>query len=473
MSVASKRQWVKVEPKLNGGNVVVAGTAEARWGNVASRTPGAAPDQAKLLETRKGERRQSAAAARAKASATHHIALKPGDELFLEAVREAQHVEARPAVHGAIWLMVLGVAAIIAWAATTKVEQITHADARVVPDGHEQIIASLEGGILREMLVREGGKVTAGQPLLRLDPTRFEAQQNEGKARRLALMGTIARLRAEADGKPLNFPPEVASDPRTVRAETEAYAARRRLLNEAVQANQQSIGMVMHELDMAVRMSAQGLMSDVEVMRLRRQINDMRQQSLERQNRFRQEASTELLRAQSDLNQLDQQQVERDDVVRRTLLTSPVDGLVKNIRINTLGGIVSPGAPILEIVPKGTRLLIEAKVKPADIGFVHVGQMATTKLSAYDFNVYGGLRGKVESISPDALGDVDRPGGGPDNTYYRARVSIDSNGLMAHGEPLSVIPGMTASVEINTGERTVLEFILRPLLKAREAFRER
>jgi acetyl/propionyl-CoA carboxylase alpha subunit len=179
MSLADKRQWVKLEPQLGSSSVMVAGTPEARWGNVASRGPGTANEPAaKPLDTRKSERRKGSR--RSLAGQAHHVPLKPGDERFLEAVREAQHVEARPAVHGAIWLMVLGVAAIIAWAATTKVEQITHADARVVPDGHEQTIASLEGGILREMLVREGAKVTAGQPLLRLDPTRFEAQQNEG-----------------------------------------------------------------------------------------------------------------------------------------------------------------------------------------------------------------------------------------------------------------------------------------------------
>jgi adhesin transport system membrane fusion protein len=460
MSRPDKRSWHKVEPALAGDNIPVVTDRVAMPTPLRVRTT---PDRRARTPWWKPSK---ASAPKARA-----IALKPGDERFLQAVQEAQHVEARPATHAAIWLMLATVVAAITWAATTKVEQITHADARVVPDGHEQVIASLEGGILRELLVREGAKVVVGQPLLRLDPTRFEAQQNEGKVRRLSLLGSIARLRAESDGRALAFPPEVLADPRVVHAETEAYAARRRLLNEAVSANQQSINMVAHELDMAQRMSAQGLMSDVEVMRLKRQINDMRQQSLERQNRFRQDASTELLKAQSDLTQLEQQQVERDDIVRRTLLTSPVDGLVKNIRINTVGGIVGPGAPVMEIVPKGTRLLMEAKVKPADIGFVRVGQVATTKLSAYDFNVYGGLTGKVEALSPDALGDPDRPGS--DATWYRALISIDASGLMAKGEPLPVIPGMTAAVEINTGERTVLEFILRPLLKAREAFRER
>jgi membrane fusion protein, adhesin transport system len=396
------------------------------------------------------------------------------DEIrFLDSVRAAQVVQARPGVNGAIYLMLIAVAGALFWAATTRVEEITRTEARVVPDGHEQVIASLEGGILRELLVREGAQVSAGQPLVKLDPTRFEAQQNEGQARRIALQATIARLRAEADGRALAFPPEVADDTHVVQSETEAYQARRRLINEAVGANQHSIALVQRELDVAERMSLRGLMSDVEVMRLKRQINDMRQQSLERQNRFRQDASTELLKVRAELSQLDEQMIARDDVVKRTVLNSPVRGLVKNIRMNTLGGVIAPGAPILEIVPLGPRLLVEAKVKPADIGFVRVGQTATVKLSSYEFNTYGGLTGQVESISPDALGDPDKPGGGPDATWFRALVRIDTSNLVAQGQALPVIPGMTGSVEINTGQRSVLDFILRPLLKAREAFRER
>ncbi|MFD2451525.1 HlyD family type I secretion periplasmic adaptor subunit [Ideonella paludis] len=289
----------------------------------------------------------------------------------------------------------------------------------------------------------------------------------------LSLKATLARLRAEADGRALSFPADVAREAKLVAAETDAYTARRRLLAEAIGANQTSIALVQRELNVAQHMSERGLMSDVEVMRLKRQINDMRQQSLERANRFRQEASTELLKVQAELAQLEEQMVAREDVVKRTVLNSPVDGLVKNIRANTLGGVVGPGAPIMEIVPKTARLLVEAKVKPADIGFVRVGQTATMKLSAYEFNLYGGLTGTVESISPDALGEPDKPGGGPDATWFRALVSIDTSTLRAQGKELPVIPGMTGTVEINTGQRSVLDFVLRPLLKAKEAFRER
>jgi len=378
-----------------------------------------------------------------------------------------------PAARIALALMLVLVLSAVSWAALTRVEQITRTEARVVPNGREQVIASLEGGILRELMVREGDTVHTGQPLLRLDPTRFEAQQNEGQAKRLALLATLARLQAEANGQGLAFPPELAGQTALRATETEAWQARRKLLNEAVSANSNGIALVQRELDMADAMARKGLMSEVEVMRLRRQIIDLRQQSLERQNRFRQEASTELLRVKSELAQLDGQMVARDDAVRRTVITSPVDGLVKNIRANTLGGVVNPGAPIMEIVPQGAQLRIEARIKPADIGFVRVGQTAVVKLSAYEYNLYGGLSGQIESISPDALGDADKPVGSAESTWFKALITIDQSTLVAQGKRLPVIPGMTGSVEINTGDRTVLDFILRPLLKAREAFRER
>jgi len=321
--------------------------------------------------------------------------------------------------------------------------------------------------------VRDGDQVQRGQPLARLDPTRVESQQNEGEAKRLALLATQARLRAEAGGRALVFPAELEKHPELRAIEQEAYADRRRVLDQASASSQRSIALVQRELEMSDAMARKGLLSTVEVMRLRRQIGEMQQQADERRGRFRQEASTQLLQVQSELAQLAQQQVARDDAVRRTELVSPVDGVVKNIRTRTPGGVVAAGAPVLEIVPVGQRLLVEARLKPGEIGFVHVGQKAEIKLAAYDYNLYGGLEGTVESISADALGDGERNNGGPDATWFRALVRVERSTLKGPDGALEVQPGMTGSVEINTGERTVLSFVLRPLLKAREAFRER
>jgi adhesin transport system membrane fusion protein len=169
---------------------------------------------------------------------------------------------------------------------------------------------------------------------------------------------------------------------------------------------------------------------------------------------------------------IDEQIAGRADVLRRTVLTSPVHGLVKNIRASTVGGVIQPGAAIMEIVPIGQRVLIEARIKPSDIGFIRVGQTAEVRLSAYDYATYGALKAKIDYISPDALGDPERSTAGNETTYYRALLYADRNELRAKGEPLPVLPGMNGSVEVRTGERSVLGYLLRPMLKSKEAFTE-
>lgn len=398
--------------------------------------------------------------------------IERGDAAFMSSVNAAHVVERLPVVSWSLYLMAGVVLAALLWAAVAQVEVITRADARVIPEAREQVIASLEGGLLRELLVHEGQAVEQGQELARLDPTRFEAQQEEGQAKRLSMKGTIARLQAEAGGGVLRFPADVMANAAIVQAETEAYHARKRALDDSVGANARSIELVNRELQVADAMASKGLLSDVEVMRLRRQVNDLRLQNQDRVNRFRQDASTELLRLRSELAQLEEQQVVREDQLKRTVLRSPVRGLVKNIRVRTVGGVVAGGAPIMEIVPLGPRVLVEARVKPADIGFVRVGQGVEVKLSAYEYNIYGGVKGTVEYVSPDALGDAEHASGA-DPTYYRVLIRADSSSLRAHGEALPLVPGMTGSVEINTHQRNVLSFILTPMLKSREAFRER
>ena len=408
------------------------------------------------------------------ALAVPHTGGRPrrGDDAFMTGVRAAQITEASPHISLILYLMAAVVASAIAWAALSRVDEVTKADARVVPEGHEQVIASLEGGILHELYVHEGEQVAAGQDLAELDPTRFKAQQAEGETKRIALKAQIARLSAESTGRPLVFPDEVLAARQVADSEQDSYAARRHALEDAVSSNQRGIEMLRRELVMSEAMSAKGLLSEVEVLHLRRQINDMALQSSDRVNRFRQDAASELSKLQTDLAQLVEQQAGRQDVLTRTVIKSPVHGLVKNIRSNTLGGVVGPGAPIMEIVPLGEHTLIEARVKPGEIGFLQVGQLAKIKLTAYDSTIYGALDGRIDSISPDALGDPDR-GGTTDPTYYRVMLRVDANTLHEKGKSLPVLPGMTGSAEVRIGERSVLNFLLRPMLKSKEAFRER
>jgi adhesin transport system membrane fusion protein len=281
----------------------------------------------------------------------------------------------------------------------------------------------------------------------------------------------MPRAQAEANGTALQFPREVLPCRAVVQGETDSYKARERLLAEALEVNRRNLELLQRELAVADSMSAKGLMSEVEVMRLRRQANDLQQAAQERISRFRQDASAELVRLRNELALLDDQQVVRDDALRRTTLTSPVRGIVKAVRNNTVGGVLTPGAPLMDIVPISDTVLVELRIKPADIGFVKSGQRVVVKLSSYEYTIYGGLQGEVGVIGPDAMGDAER--GTPDATWYRALVRADASQLASNGKALPVRPGMQGMGEIRTGERTVLSFLLRPMLRTQEAFRER
>jgi adhesin transport system membrane fusion protein len=398
------------------------------------------------------------------------MSVAQGDREFLSSLAAAQVDEPLPRVTWVLYLLLVVLVTAVVWAGLTKVDQLSRSDGVIVPDGREQVIASAEVGILRELLVREGDRVEKDQVLARLDPTRVEAQQNEGQVKRLASKATVARLIAEANSTPLKFPAELNAVPAIVEAETSAFNARQRLLSEAVESIARSIVMLSRELKVAQDMAAKGLMSNVEVMHLSRQVNELQQQRNERISRFRQEASSELVRLQNELAMQDEQMVVREDALKRTVLTSPVRGLVKNIRANTLGGVITTGSPIMEIVPLTDEVLIETRIKPAEIGFISVGMPAKIKLLGFDYNIFGGIEGRVEYISPDALGEADKTGGG---RYYRALIRSESSNLRYKGEDVPIIPGMSTTVEIKTGERTVLSFLLRPVLKTREAMSER
>jgi membrane fusion protein, adhesin transport system len=399
--------------------------------------------------------------------------LRRGDIALLDPLRAAQVVEEARAATWALYLLLAVVVAAVVWAWTSQVDIIARADARVVPDGKEQLIASLEGGILRELRVREGEQVSVGSDLALLDPTRFEVQQAEGNTKRVALMGTLARLQAESTGQPLRFPPEVQAVRAVVEGETESFRARQTALQEAVALQRRSMELLRGELNVAEAMAGKGLMSEVEVMRVRRQLNELSLMVQDRLNRFRQDASAEFVKVRNELTLVQEQMVVRDDQLARTVLKSPVNGIVKRIMNHTTGGVISPGAPLMEIVPVGPQVLVEARVRPADIGFVKVGQEVKVKLSAYEFTIYGGLTGTVMSISPDVLVDGDKR----DGSYYRALVRADASTLRSPGapgeKPLQVLPGMMGTAEIRTGQRSVLAFVLRPMLKTSEAFRER
>ncbi len=399
--------------------------------------------------------------------------------------------EERRASRQLLWLTGVTLVVFLAWAAFFDLEEITRGQGRVIPASREQVVQSLDSGILREMKVHEGQMVEAGEVLLLLDDSRAGPVFREATEKTMALSAQVARLRAEAYASPLVFPKEVRSDALLVQREQQAYDARKRALDEQIAALQISLkalqasqAATQRELDMTTPLVKQGVISEVEALRLQRQLSDLNRQQadlqgqmVERRNRYLTDANAELVRLDSELSQTRENALARKDSLKRTVVRSPMKGVVKNIQVTTLGGVVQTGQSIMEIVPTQDEMLVEAYVKPAEVAFLKVGQPVTVKLTAYDFNKYGALDGVLEHLSPDTLKDERnrRQGSLPEleEGYYRILVRIRPGEQVRNGMKLEPLPGMTAMVEIRTGSKTVLEYLFRPLQSVSQALRER
>ncbi|MEN3978054.1 HlyD family type I secretion periplasmic adaptor subunit [Acinetobacter sp. CWB-B33] len=369
-----------------------------------------------------------------------------------------------------IWIICLGLVIILVWAWLFKLEEVSTGTGKVVPSSKEQIIQSLDGGILTTLNVKEGQIVEQGQVLAQLDPTRFESNVGETESLLMASKATAARLRAEVSGTPISFPAEVAKESKLVNEETALYQSRRANLEESLSGLKQALFLVEQELSMTQPLVAKGAASEVEVLRLKRQANELRNQMNDVQNQYYVKAREELAKANTDIET--QQQVVRGktDTLSRTVFKSPVRGVVKEIDVMTLGGVVPQNGKLMTIVPLDEQLLVEARISPRDIAFIHPEQEALVKITAYDYSIYGGLKGKVTIISPDTLRDEVKQ----DQFYYRAYIRTDSDKLVNKtGKNFAITPGMVATVDIRTGEKTVLDYLIKPFNKAKEALRER
>jgi adhesin transport system membrane fusion protein len=399
--------------------------------------------------------------------------LKGSDLEYMQDVREALMAQATPGSSAILYVMVLLTAIAITWASISRVDEVTQAEARVIPSSREQVVNSLEGGVLAELLVSEGDTVEKGQPIIRLEPVRFESQYQEGVSRQLNLKAAKARARAEAFGLPLNFPPEVARNKQLIFNETQTYQARKKTLEESITALRKSQTLIANEIQISEKLAAEGLFSLVELSRLRRQENDLHQQIAERLNKFRADANAELVRIDGELSQLAPNLTARLDIFERTTLRAPVNGVVKNIRITTLGAAVPPSAPILDIVPVDAKLLFEARLDPKDVSHVQPGLPVAIKLAAYDTAIYGELTGHVVLVSPDTFREDARAAENAQGGYYRVMIESAIDQLNPKQKNMQIIPGMTAITQIKTGDKTIMQYLTKPLSKAKEAFRER
>ena len=430
----------------------------------------------------------------------------------LPEVNKALIEDAPRVVRLTIWAIIAFFVFLMLWANFAVIDEVTKGDGKAIPSSKIQKIQNLEGGIISELFVKEGQIVDAGAPLLRLDDTRFASNVGETEADRLSMVLRVERLSAEVDDRPLNFPEDVLKAvPGQAKSEESLYISRRQQLHDEIGGLQeqliqrqqelreftskqaqyrQQLGFQRQEISMSEPLVAQGAVSPVEVLRLRRAeaetrgqldattlaipraesaIKEVQRKIDETRGKFRSEALTQLNEARTDLNKAQATGKALEDRVSRTLVTSPVRGIVNKLLVNTIGGVIQPGSDLVEIVPLDDTLLVEAKIRPQDIAFLHPGQEATVKFTAYDYTIYGGLKAKLEQIGADTITDDDKK-----TTYYIIKLRTDRSHLGTDEKPLLIIPGMVASVDIITGKKTILSYLLKPIIRARaEALHER
>lgn len=357
------------------------------------------------------------------------------------------------------------------WASTALVDEVTRAPGTVITSSRLQTVQAVDGGIIAKIAVQEGQTVEKGQLLVQLDTGRSAAGAGESAARVASLNVTIARAKAEIEGKQPSFPSGNAYAD-IVAAQRTQYTRRLQGLNEEIAVLEKSQALAESELALNRPLVKDGIVSQAEIIRLERQVNEVRSQIAVRRNRYFSEAQAELAKAQDELAAAEQVLAGRNETVSQMEITAKVRGIVKNVRVTTIGGVLRPAEEIMQIVPLEDTLQVEAKIRPTDVGFLKPGLEASVKLDAFDSSIYGSMKGKVSFISPDTLRDENSR---DEQRYYRAIITISDFSLKGRpNEKIEIIPGMTSLVEIKTGQKTVMQYLLKPINKTlNEALTER
>lgn len=378
----------------------------------------------------------------------------------------------------------------VIWAHFAVLDEVKRGNGRVIPARQIQIIQSLEGGIIEQILVHEGTVVQQNQPLMRINDTKFASEFGEVRERRAAVAARVARLEAEVKGSStLTFPDElIKAAPRAIDTENSVFETRTRKVAQDVDVLKQqetrlseNLKLLNREVQLTRRLYEQKVVPEIEMIRLEGRASETRGQLAETQSRmtnvrtaFRSQADEDLAKSKGDLAVLEENIKSAQDRVRRTELQAPVYGIVNKINLTTIGAVVQPAANLIEIVPLDDTLLVEGRIRPQDIAFIRPGQDAVVKITAYDSSVYGSLKGKVERISADTIIDDKADRSEKQETFYRVIVRTDKNHLGTTEHPLPIIPGMVTTVEVLTGEKSVLDYLLKPARTLREeGLRER
>jgi adhesin transport system membrane fusion protein len=384
---------------------------------------------------------------------------------LLRSLGDSQVAMERPITWLIFWFSLLSIVGFVVWAAWAELDVVTRGDGRVVPHSRIQKIQSLEGGILGQLTVHEGDLVEAGQLLVKLDNTRFHSAYMESKSQAEALSAAIDRLEAETlNLDTISFQPGLTVNSAFMASERALFKARREKYQEAVSSLKSELELARRQLRLIEPLVHKRAVSEMEALRLSKEVASLNGKLTEVANAYFQDAYTELSAKKAELNALEQTLLQREDQLRRTEVRSPVNGRVNDIMITTRGGVIQPGEPIMDVIPVDDKLLVEAKVKPRDVAFLVPGMPARVKITAYDYTVYGDLSGTLEQISADTI-EEDTPRG--KEAFYKILVRTDSSHLRKGEDVLPIKPGMVAEVDVQSGTRTVLNYLLRPLLKAR------
>ena len=361
-----------------------------------------------------------------------------------------------------IWGSLVGIIALVVWAYFAQIDQVTRATGTIIASARTQDIQAVEGGVLTEILVKEGEDVTKGQLIVTLEEERAQAAVANSGSKIAALKAKIARLEAEIFERPLIFPEGIKNYSEYIENQTQLYNRRKQAIDQDVSSLQKMMVLAQQELSMNEPLLSYGDVSQADVIKLRRQVAEIQAQITNKRNKYFEEAQSEMTKAQEDLDTELEQLRDHSQVLEEKNLFAPTDGKVNNILVTTIGGVVKPGEIIMQILPTSSDLIVEAKIKPVDIAYVKEQQDATVKLDAYDYSIFGAMNGTVTYISPDTLMEQTPKGEEP---YYRVQIKITGAEFSGRSDEIVIKPGMTASVDIKAQQRSVLSYLTKPITK--------
>ncbi len=441
--------------------------------------------------------------------------MSQSDVNFVHSLQAQANAQVNKKVNYLFIFIVVFVAIVLVWAGFSEIDELARGDGKVIPSEKIQTLQNLDGGVISEILVKEGENVRKGQPLMRIDTTRFEASLEENRQQYLSLVATKARLEAEYNFNP-NLDVEPLKIPKALEEEAQEYAiSENSLYNTRIDELKSSLQVLENQLGQKVqelvelenkekqlkknlnltkeemktieRLVKKGAKSNIDLISIQKEystlegdytaaklsiprielgIKEAQNKIIEKVKNFKSESATELQKTLGELKKYESKLVSESDKLDKTVVKSSVNGVIKTIHINTIGGVVKSGMDLIEIVPDSDILFVEAKIDPKDIAFINPSQKVIVKITAYDFSIYGALEGEIREISADSIKDEDSKDG---KTYYKVVVQTDKNYLEKDNEKLFIIPGMIASVDIITGKKTILDFILKPILKTKQS----